>query len=113
MSTAITFYRGDSYSKEFTITDKDSGSAIDISGYTFTLTVDSKQNPDTPSTTEIFSVAGVITDAANGKVTFTPTINNNDQTAKKYYYDVQMEDGSTKRTIIKDTYTITQDITKV
>ena len=109
--TRIVFYRGDSYSKEFTITDEDTGLPIDINGYTFTMSVDTRENP-TDDSTQIFFVAGLITDASEGKVAFTPSSTDNNQTAQTYYYDIQMVTGTNIRTIIKDKYVITQDITK-
>lgn len=110
--TAIEYFRGDSYAKEFTLTDGDTNLAIDITGYTFVMTVDSLRSPATPSTTSMFSVDGVLTTPEEGKVSFTPTVVNTAQEPKEYYYDIQMVIGATKRTIIKDSFTITQDITK-
>ena len=109
--TQIIFYRGDSYSKEFEITDEETGFAIDINGYTFTMSVDSRENPDSEDT-QLFFLTGLITDASEGKVAFTPTSENNNQPPKTYFYDVQMVTGTNIRTVIKDKYIITQDITK-
>lgn len=109
--TQIIFYRGDSYSKEFTLSDEDTKEAIDINGYTFTMTVDTRENPD-DNTTQLFSLTGLITDASEGKVAFTPTSENNNQSAGTYFYDIQMVIGTNIRTVVKDKYIITQDITK-
>jgi hypothetical protein len=112
---SIQFYRGDSYPISLTIKDASSGEAIDISGYSFILTVDETKNP-TDDSTKVFSVDGVV-DADQttnpGKVTFTPTTVNTSIAPQKYYYDVQMTDGDGNiRTIEKNTWFIEQDITK-
>jgi hypothetical protein len=112
MATEITFYRGDSYPKVMAITDSITKLAVDITGYTFTMTIDTLKNPP-DDTTKVFVVDGAITDAAGGLVSFTPTSVDNDQDPKSYYYDVQMVSGAVVRTIVKDKYIITQDITKV
>lgn len=108
----ICWGRGDSDAKGFIIQNS-SGVAIDISGYTFKLTVDSRLNPD-DATTQQFTLDGVITDAPNGAVSFTPTSVDTDLAPGTYYYDIQQIDtGAAKKTIIKGKVLIVQDITKV
>lgn len=104
--------RGDSYGDEFTISSTTTGAIVDITGYTFLMTVDPSADPE-DSTTNLFQVAGNITSALFGKVEFAPTAEQTDLPAATYYHDVQMTDGSgRKRTIAFGKYTITQDITK-
>ena len=62
--------------------------------------------------TNLFSLTGLIVDASEGKVAFTPTSENNNQVPATYFYDIQMVIGTNIRTVIKDKYIITQDITK-
>lgn len=114
MAEDLTFYRGDTYPVEYTIKDKTTGLAINITGYTFTMTVNAdKDPPGTDTTNQLFTVPGSITDAGNGKVEFTPTSTNTDQEAGTYYYDVQMVDGSGNiRTVVKAKFKVTYDITK-
>lgn len=109
---AITMYRGDSYPIIFTIRNKKTGEIIDLSGTSLKLTVDRKSNP-TAEATKVFSCNGIIdtTIPATGKVTFTPS-SSNTSVVGSFYYDIQMTNGSTVRTIEKDTFTISQDITK-
>ena len=108
----ITYYRGDSYPIPFSLTVESTGAALPISGYSFKLTVNAERDP-TPSETAEFQVVGSITDAANGEVSFTPTTSDTDPTPDTYWYDVQMTDGSGNiRTIAKDKFIITMDITK-
>jgi hypothetical protein len=107
----VSYTRGDSVPIPFTLTDLD-GVAIDISGFTFELTVDPNPDP-TDAGDNLFSLTGAITDAANGKFQFAPTIVQSDQTPDTYFYDIQMIDGSlAKQTIVKGKFTILPDITK-
>ena len=107
----IEWYRGDSYPKKITLKDGD-GVVIDITGYSFVLTVNSEKNPD-DDTTKIFEVAGTLPAPTTGVVYFTPTAVNTDQDIATYYYDIQMTDASANvRTIAKHKFKITQDISK-
>lgn len=111
----ITWFRGDSYPIELTIKDKATSEAIDISGYAFLMTVNTEKDP-IDETAQIFQVVGEI-DADQitnkGKITLTPTAVNTDLSNGTYYYDVQMTDSSGNiRTIAKDKFKISQDITK-
>ena len=109
---SITMYRGDSYPITFTIRDRGTGSVVDLAGSSLKMTVDRKSNPSGEGT-KLFSCNGVLdtTQPPTGKVTFTPT-SSNTSTAGIFYYDIQMTKGTTVRTIEKDTFTISQDITK-
>ncbi len=103
----ICWGRGDSDAKGFIIED------VDITGFTFKLTVDSRKNPD-DVTTQQFSLAGSITDGPNGAVSFTPTTTDTDITPGVYYYDIQQTDLSAAiKTLIKGRALIEQDLTKV
>lgn len=104
--TKVTYYRGDSYSKEFTILDEETKDPIDITGYDVILVVDSEKTPASPSTTEQFNIGGTIIDALNGIVSFTPSSVNNDIPEATYYYRVKMTLATTIRTVIRDKYVI-------
>ncbi len=107
----ICWGRGDSDAKGFLIVDSN-GDAVNIAGYSFTLSVDTKKNPPDASTLQ-FALAGVITDAAAGAVSFTPSSANTDLAPGLYYYDIQQIDGSAAvKTVIKGRVLIEQDITK-
>ena len=106
--------RGDSRAKGFKLTDE-SGTAVDITGFSFILTVNTHRNPDpgVPIGTELFSVAGTIIDAAAGTFSFAPTAVNTDQDPGDYFYDIQMTDaGGGIQTIIKGKFIVIQDISK-
>jgi len=109
----LRMYRGDSYPISITISDSETGLAIDITGYSFKLTVNSDQNP-TSITNQKFTVVGILdSDPTTGKVSFTPTSLNTDISPATYYYDIEMTDASNNiKTIAKSTFIILQDITK-
>lgn len=105
----ITRFRGDTYPDNFTI--KTNGSPVDITGFSFILTLSNKENPTTES--PVYSINGVIENASSGIVSFSPTTENANQPNGVYYYDVEMTDGDgKKRTLVKSTYTYNQDISK-
>ena len=104
----ISRFRGDDYDNKIQVVDS-SGAAIPLTTETFTLTVNSEEYP-TDTTNQIFTVAGTVTDAANGRVSFADDGTTDFGT---YYYDIQMIDTlGKKRTIAKNYYVISQDLTK-
>jgi hypothetical protein len=109
--TEITRFRGDTYADQFTLKDS-AGVAIDISGYSFTFTLNTEKSPaDTAN--EVYQLTGTITDAPGGKFEFAPSAVQADQVGT-FFYDVQMIDGGGGiRTLAKDKYKYTQDITKI
>jgi hypothetical protein len=109
----IVFYRGDQYTILLTIKYRSSGDPIDITGYNFLLSVDPSSDPDDAGN-QLFQVAGVLDgDPTTGKVGFPVTSTHSDQEPATYFYDVQMTtDTGDIRTILKDEFVITMDITK-
>ena len=108
----ICWGRGDSDNKGFIIQDS-AGVAIDITGFTFKLTVSSDKAP-VDQANEQFSIVGAITDATNGKVAFSPLTSDTDITPGIYFYDIEQTDtGSRISTLIVGKALIVQDITKV
>jgi len=109
--TDLTRKRGDTYADEIVLKRKSTSTPIDITGWSFKLTVDSSQKP-TDTSTKKYSVTGVILDAVNGKVEFPPLITDVDLVGT-YYYDIQATDSMGRiRTIMSGKYTFEQDITK-
>ena len=107
----ICWARGDSDAKGFIIQDS-AGVAINITGFSFKLTVNSDKAPLTTANQQ-FTVIGAITDAPNGKVAFSPTVTDTDITPDTYFYDVEQTDGSGNiSTKIIGKCIIVQDITK-
>jgi hypothetical protein len=110
----IEWFRGDAYPINLLIKDKNSGQEIDLTGYFFVMTCDSRKDPPDSSTT-MFSVLGTIPDQTTdtGRVIFTPTSLDTDIEPATYYYDIQMTDpDGNVRTIAKYKFKILQDITK-
>ena len=109
--TDIVRFRGDTAADEWTIKNA-AGTAIDLAGFSFVMTVNTLENPP-DNVTELYSIVGGITDAINGVVEFAPLLASVDQKPATYYYDVQMTDtGGRIKTIDKGQYTYTQDVSK-
>ena len=109
----IEMRRGDSYPFVLTVKDSLTKLPINITGYTFKLTVDPAKDP-IDATNNIFVVIGVVDpdQVANiGKVSFVPS-KVNTATAGKFFYDIEMFYGVYNRTIAKYKFTILQDIGK-
>lgn len=103
--------RGDTGPFQFVVKDS-SGTPIDITGFSFLLTVDPNDIPIDASG-NLFDLTGTIIDGPNGVFQFTLDATDADQTPAIYFYDVQMTDlASNKRTIIRGQWEVTQDITK-
>ena len=112
-SPTITRFRGDTKADLFTIKTAN-GNAVDITGFTFIMTVNDVENPDggTPGNI-LMALVGSITDAFRGEVEFAPTAMEADQVPGSYFYDVEMTDVATRiTTIAKGSYVFNQDISK-
>ncbi len=108
----ICWGRGDSDAKGFVIQDS-AGVAIDITGFSFKMTVNSDRDP-ADQINEQFTIVGIIGDATNGLVSFAPTTVDTDITPGIYFYDIEQTDGSGAiKTVIKGRAKIIQDITKI
>lgn len=108
---AIERFRGDDSPDVFKLWYRNTRLPLPIPGWSFTLTVDPSENP-VNATNNLFSLTGVITNEAEGEVSFAPSVLQADHLGV-YYYDIQatFPTGET-RTIVKDSYTFVQDITK-
>ena len=103
--------RGDTYADQFTIRS-DTGVAVNITGFSFTLTVAPSDAP-TDALGNLFQLTGTVTNGLGGVVEFAPSAIQADQLPGSYFYDIQMIDGGAAiRTIINGDYEISQDITK-
>jgi hypothetical protein len=108
----ICWGRGDSDAKGFVIQDSN-GVAVDITGFSFKMTVNSERDP-TDQVNEQFTIVGVIGVATDGTVSFAPTTTDTNITPGIYFYDIEQTDVSSRiKTIIKGRVKIIQDITKV
>jgi hypothetical protein len=76
-----------------TVTSESTGAALDITGCSFVMHVTTDKAPDALGTNLLYSVAGVIEDAAGGVVTFSPTELQATQPDGTYYYEIVMIDA--------------------
>jgi hypothetical protein len=108
----ICWGRGDSDAKGFIIQDS-AGVAVDITGFSFKLTVNLDKDPP-DQVNEQFSIVGIIGIATDGAVSFAPTTSDTDIDPGIYFYDIEQTDVSSAiKTVIKGRARIIQDITKV
>ncbi len=109
----ICWGRGDSDPRVFTVLQSDGVTVEDVSGWTFTLTVNSEKDP-ADQVNEQFSLTGaLVTDGTDGQVAFTPTTGETDVAPGKYFYDIERKIGGTSvKTLIKAVCLIVQDVTK-
>lgn len=102
--------RGDTVAWAFAIKSS-SGTAVDITGFSYLLTVDPERHP-TASTNNVFQLTGTVTDAVGGVVQFEMSAVQADQSGM-FYFDLQQTDsGGSIRTIAKGSFEFRQDITK-
>lgn len=88
------------------------GLPLDVTGCSFTLTVNQSKAPTT-SATNRFSLTGVVVDVLTGELAFPITEEQADQLPGRYYYDIQMTDAlGFKTTIALDRFVFLQDISK-
>jgi hypothetical protein len=107
--------RGDTYAIVVQLTDGDvaGNPPIDITGWSFLLTVDPSPDP-ADALSNLFQLVGTIVDAPNGKVRFGPlSAPQADQEPGTYYYDVQATNTVPEiRTVLRGEWPVVQDITK-
>jgi hypothetical protein len=107
----ITRFRGDTIPIVFNVTSN--GVAVDITSWSFTLTIDPSTNP-ADAAKNVLQLTGTLTAPLTGEVTFTMTALQADIAPGTYHYDVQGTDGAgVIRTFGVAKFVIDQDITKV
>lgn len=107
----ICISRGDTVPFTFSIKDS-TGAAVNITGFSFLLTVDPTEDPTT-SAGNLFQLTGTITNGPGGVVQFGMTTGQANQTPAVYFFDLQMTDTAAKiRTVAKGKFEFHQDITK-
>jgi len=113
MAASITIerYRGDTFANIFRITDS-LGDPIDITGYSFALTVHTDRTP-TSVQPPLFTLAGTLVSPLNGTVQFAPNTTQANQEPGTYFFDIQMTDNTGAiQTVVVGKYIFRQDITK-
>ena len=116
----LCFTRGDTFVWERRIVDEQTPpQPRDITGFGFTLTVDSQPNPPDTST-NVFSIVGTVPVGTDGIVRFQFSLANwaaytaaIGEPPNVAFYDLQQTDGaSDPRSIRKGKFRVDQDITK-
>lgn len=109
----IKYYCNDDKAVILTLKDKSSKDAIDLTGKTVKVTVNSEENP-TDTTNQLFSLAATILSATGGRISVAPSKAQSAQTPGTYYYDVQITTTATSvvDTAGKGEWVFIQDITK-
>ena len=85
------------------------GTAAPLTGYTARMTV--KRNQVDDDDDAIFQATGSTPDAT-GIITFAITKDNTLQQPGTYYYDIQLISGNDIKTVVKDEFVITWDVTR-
>lgn len=105
----ITRIRGDTYADRFLVSV--SGAAVDLTGCSLKLTLNTVRNPEDTST-QVYQLDGIISLPSSGIVEFAPSTLQADQVGY-FYYDIQMSDSNgIIRTLVTGMYEYVQDITK-
>jgi len=124
LSSQICYVRGDTKAIRILVQVLDENASpelapLDINGYSFTLTVNTEQDPTAGSPgngTQLLSIAGDIASPTSaGIVDFSPLLADSNAliAPETLYYDIQMTDVTlVKRTIAKGEFETIMDITK-
>ena len=105
----LEYTRRDTKTISFTRSNKD-GTRKDISGFSYVFRVDTMKDPPDGSTI-VFTVAGVITLAAQGEFGFPISTVESDQTPAVYYYRIIETDGAPEEeTIATGQWALLEDI---
>lgn len=110
----LEYKRGDSRAIVFVLSDKVTGDPLDLTGYTApVMAVNSDPVPVTIAD-ELFKVTGVIDgDPTTGRVSFSPTSVQTDETPSTYFYDAQIVDAASGLlTFVEGNFVLKQDRAK-
>lgn len=103
--------RGDTTPWTYTVKDA-AGVVVDITGFTYLLTVDPSDEP-ADAVNNLFQLTGTVPVGTDGVVQFGLSLVQSDQTPDQYFYDVQQTDTAAKiRTIVVGGFEFKQDLTK-
>lgn len=104
--------RGDSPVIPVVVSDEN-GDTVDITGYTFVMTVDPSPTPDSSANNNFSLTVGPVADGTDGTVFFQPSTGQMDLVPSVYFYDIQMTTTlPSVRTLMKGKFTVQQDVSK-
>ncbi|MCK5316389.1 MAG: hypothetical protein KAJ55_00665 [Anaerolineales bacterium] len=110
--------RGDTAPDKIFVTDpENNGVPLDVTGFSFRMSVNTEQDPDPVGPpiigTEIAQINGTITNPTGGEVEFPWSPGDADQVPEDYFYDIEQTDTSGRiLTIAKERYQFQQDVSK-
>jgi len=108
--TSITIFRGDSENIVTTVKDS-AGVGIDITGFTFWLTIKTLES-DADAVAVIQKEVTTHTTPTSGITTFVLSNTDTDIEATDYQYDIQMKNTTGEiTTLVRGTFVVKQDIT--
>lgn len=103
--------RGDTTPFTFTMLEADGTTPVNITGFTYLLTVDPLEEP-TDALGNLFQLTGTVTDGPNGIVQFQLSVTQANNLGE-FFFDLQQTDGAGDiRTVVKGEWEFKQDITK-
>jgi len=109
MVNEISIFRADTESINCTVTDE-AGNPFDLTGYTMTLTV--KKNHGDPDSSAIIQGTGTSLNPTAGVGIIELTHIQTDVPPGKYYYDVQINDGtSVVKTVVASIFEVKKSYT--
>lgn len=109
----IKISRGDTDSYQVLVANRNTGDVFDLTGYTMRLTV--KVNPNQSDDDAVMGpLTATIDTPASGIGVFTFTESGTDIVEGKYYYDVQISNGTNVHTVVptSKSFTVLPDTTK-
>jgi len=106
-SDPIYIPRKDSVSFGWDVEDEATGDPIDFTGTTVTLTVSTRRDG---RGVDLFTLTPDALDAT-GALDFQPSATDTDLPVGTYYYDLEWVYGSSTRTLVKDVFVVSEQIT--
>jgi hypothetical protein len=109
-NNTIQVFKQDSLTVRCTVKKTPSGDIVDLTSYSAKLSV--KIYPYDNDADAMFIATGTISSPTTGVITFALTSANTDQRPGNYYYDVQIINGTTIKTVAAGKFVIAWDVTR-
>jgi hypothetical protein len=108
--STIRMYKADSATIRCSVVKASDGSVMDLTSYTAKLSVKREQYDNDADA--LFILSGTISSPTTGVCTFAVTTANSDQRPGTYYYDIQVVNGTTIKTVAAGKFIIQWDVTR-